>query len=213
MQRGFMLQPVPGDGSCLYSSIGFIVGMNGQDMRHKLEQAFHQWSHIFQPIDPAGVLASQTLAEIRHPLAWGGEAQITVAATILGCRIRVHMLAGWAADYGTSSPLYHLLYRNREYPQVLPTITISYLTVRPGHLCLPLAFQRSLTVWPTVLRPTPRCRMYLVQPSGGTGRLKLRTPPCANASCDLGPFVLFLQTSEVREMPLSGFAPCGQMSS
>ena len=85
-----------------------------------MSNLFHCWAQLFHQIDPSGALALHTLAEVQNLAAWGGETQIKVAAHLLKCTIRVHMLNGWTADYGTEGPIHHILYHNREYPQGIP---------------------------------------------------------------------------------------------
>ena len=83
---------VPGDGQCLYSSVGFLLQLTASEVRTHMLSNRDAWYPLFAQSDPTGVLASQILAEIRNPTAWGGEPQICIAAALWRCQFDV---VGW----------------------------------------------------------------------------------------------------------------------
>ena len=81
--RGFSLHPIPGDGQCLYAALGFHVGKTAHEVRYALLTHLHNDLHNGAH-DPHGTLRDETVAQLGDPQAWGGAAQIHLAATLWG---------------------------------------------------------------------------------------------------------------------------------
>ena len=123
------IQQVPGDGQCLYSSLGYHFGLEPNEVRTTLLSHLEARPTFFVDRGFPPFIQEEATRQLLARQEWGGALQIAVAADCWRVQIKVHMVGVEVAQAflpteitGTVHILYHALggHTPNHYDPIIP---------------------------------------------------------------------------------------------
>ena len=82
---GFGIQPVAGDGSCLFACLGTHVCLDAVQTRSAMLSSMEGHLHVLDVADPSGILRLDTVRILHKPQAWGAPWAYPSGQRHVGC--------------------------------------------------------------------------------------------------------------------------------